>query len=413
MVHDATSDGPDGVSPLGVIARVAVFLVVVVGLVVLAGVFGAVVSPSGTTDVVADDPGPPTAYDPAEVGLTAGPEVGTPDPDPAAIVPDEGVDTRTVVIDAGHRNRIDRGKLRPVVEALSRVGHNVRFYEPTDDLDDRLADADGFLVVDPATDYSDAELDAVRNFTDRGGRMVLLAEPTRRRVSAGLTGVTVSDVDSDVTELAAAYGMNFDTAYVYNQRANDAGYKDVLVETTDAAGFDTDDAAFFTATRISATGPDTEVIARTAPKTNVAGRDTTGAFAVGVRNDSVLAFADSTFVDNDFAAVRENEVVVTRVVEFLAAGVNRSVPAPTTTPAPGGNATDAENVTTTEEDPATTTTENVTTTEEDPATTTTEDGTTAGRVVTEPRGETNARPWTPPVLAVVGLCLGVLARTNG
>jgi len=258
--------------------------------------------------------------------------VSEPLPAEGAIEPEGSVEIAdpngVVVIDAGHSNRFSRGDVAPLVEAFGRLDYEVRFHRGGP-LDESLRDADGLIVIDPASDYSTDELDAMEEFESNGGRIAVFGEPTRIAVQASLFGATLTEQESAVTGIESRFGVHFDSRFVYDQEQNDGNYKHVLVAPTDDAALpprndaglgDVEDVAMYTATEVRATDDDAQPVLVTGPEARMENGDGAAARTVAVRNGGVLAVGDSTFLTAGRHNVADNEEFLAYVVEFLAAG---------------------------------------------------------------------------------------------
>jgi hypothetical protein len=232
----------------------------------------------------------------------------------------DGTD-EVVVIDDRHSNRFDRAKIEPLADTLVRTGAEVRFYD-SGELNESLEDADAFVVIDPGQEYDPEEIDAVQAFTGTGGRLFIAGEPNRKQISGGLFTTSLVTQESRLTTLGSAYGMSFDTAYLYNFESNDGNYEHVSAR---SGVMGVDEAALYTAAEVTAAGG-TEVLV-TMDGTRKSGVDETGRFTVGVRRNNVLAMGDSTFMTADRVAVAGNEDVLAFVVEFLLEGERVGGPA--------------------------------------------------------------------------------------
>jgi len=234
-------------------------------------------------------------------------------PDPAAD------DSGTVVIDRGHSNRFSRSEIEPLVDALVREGYSVRYY--TDgDLATALEGADAFLVIDPGSEYLPGDIDDVRQFTGNGGRLVMVGEPDRTAVSAGLLGTSIQTQESRLTTLASRYRMSVDTEYLYNQENADGTFKHLLVRpTSDSELAGVERAAMYTAAAVTAQNG--TVLLRSAPSTHKSGSDeVTGEYPVAVQRNNVLLLGDKTFMRGDRYRVADNEQLVAYLAEFMIEG---------------------------------------------------------------------------------------------
>lgn len=251
------------------------------------------------------------------------------------VTPDNEVTTGsgTVVIDAAHSNRFDRSTIEPLVRGLTRVGYTVEFYR-TGDLADALDDAKAFVVIDPAQEYRQGDIDDVRRFTGQGGRLLIAGEPDRIAVSASLFGTSIQTQDSALTTLGSAYGASVGTAYLYNQESADANYKFIRTQPTDAAELDgVEETTMYTAGAVRVRGG--QALLRTAPGTIESSTDDErGRHAVAVRRNNVVVLGDKTFMEESRFRVADNEAFLTYLVEFLASSERDS--SQTLDPDPGG-----------------------------------------------------------------------------
>lgn len=240
--------------------------------------------------------------------------------------PDSGADdTGTVVIDRGHSNRFSRADIQPLVDALIQEGYSVEFY--TDgDLASALEGADAFLVIDPGSEYLPGDVDDVKQFTDNGGRLVMIGEPDRTAISAGLLGTSIQTQQSRLTTLASGYRMSVDTEYLYNQKNADGTFKHVIARPTGEGGPDgVERTTMYTAAAVNARNG--TVLLRSAPNTYKSGSDeVTGEYPVAVQRNNVLLLGDKTFMRGDRYRVADNERVVAYVAEFMIEGDYQAPP---------------------------------------------------------------------------------------
>jgi hypothetical protein len=313
--------------PKGVIARVFVFVVTA------ALVVGAVAAVS----YVYEQPG--------QDGPNREPLPENPEFDRDRIVPDRLEATgsvsgvvqanrsfrgRRVLIDLAHGNRVQREDLQPLVSALVAAGHEVRFLRDREELGPRLRNADALVVADPATPYEHDEVERVGNFTDRGGRLLLLGEPNINTIQAGLFGVSVSKQRSQVTELAAAYGISFDTEYVYNVEHNDGNYQRVLADPGRNAQLEgVDRVATYIAAPVTIRHGKRLLVA--AEGTEQLGVEGNGPYPLAVehRDGNVTAVGDASLISPVHATVADNERLLAHLASFLVTG-SRHPPSPPT-----------------------------------------------------------------------------------
>lgn len=303
-----------------------VALAVVLVAVLVAGVGGG----PATIDADADTntSAPPPEYEPDAVvaePLESTGEVTVPESLRAG-----EAEAKTVIIDSASRVRTE--DVQPLIVALVRAGHDVRFREQT--LEQSLEDADAYLRIDPGVELSQREVEAVREFTDEGGRVVMIGEPNRIRISQSAFSASIVTQRTSMTPLASEYGIVFGTRYLYDTTTNDGNFKNVLAEPTDSSAAPSlDRVALYTATRVQARGG--QVILRTPPSTKLSNAGPADRYPVAVRKDNVLALGDKTLLENGRHNVADNDAFISYVLEFTLSGDRERAPeTPTPTPTP-------------------------------------------------------------------------------
>jgi hypothetical protein len=250
-------------------------------------------------------------------------------------------DGKTVIIDSASRAEIE--DIQPLVVALVRAGHEVRFRDQP--LQQSLADADAYLRIDPGVELSPRNVEAVREFTDEGGRVLLIGEPNRIRISQSAFSASITTQRTEMTTLASEYGIVFGTRYLYDTTTNDGNFKNVLAEPTDASAAPSlDRVALYTATRVQAR--DGQVILRTPPSTKLSNAGPADRYPVAVRTGNVLALGDKTLLENGRHNVADNDAFISYVLAFTLSGDREpgpELPSPTPTPTATPTPTPANN----------------------------------------------------------------------
>ncbi len=227
-------------------------------------------------------------------------------------------ESKTVLIDVSHDNRLEDGDVQPLVRTLRRNNYTVRF-SSDGNLTRALADADAFVIVDPGDPYSREDTDAIQNFTDAGGRVVVLAEPNRKRVQVGQFGrASVTTFESYVDGLLGAYNVFVDWRYVYNQEVNDGNYQHVVADAGEGADLQSGQYATFVTAPVYA--PDAEPLLVLPASSRLSRTDAPGDYAVAVRQENLVVVGDSSFLAAGRQNVGDNERFVAYLVEFLVSG---------------------------------------------------------------------------------------------
>jgi hypothetical protein len=149
----------------------------------------------------------------------------------------------TLLVDQAHANNFSNDELNVLLDRLSARGYDHEFLTNTEELADRLKYANAMLVVAPEGSFEAEEVASIRNFVDKGGRLLLISDPTR------------NDVEH-INSLAGHFGVLFEGDYVYNLVENDDNYRNVILH--DFAEHDLtrglEGVAFYSACSLAASG---------------------------------------------------------------------------------------------------------------------------------------------------------------
>ncbi len=145
---------------------------------------------------------------------------------------------KVVVIDVAHAGDIDREALTPLVSTLTENGATVRYHvgerQNGRPLNESLRSADAFVVLGAEQRYTESELNGLAAFSDAGGRVLLLNEPSQASPAGlGLLSPVASDsVTKPMAPLASQYGLAYGNGYLYNMHEYDTNYRSVYATPT-------------------------------------------------------------------------------------------------------------------------------------------------------------------------------------
>ena len=275
-----------------------------------------------------------------ELSSDAAPQTVVVDP---GIEPSRGPIGPLALLGFGGPDVTDRD-IRPLANALIENGHEIGVYVPgatqprraagpgsggaETRLGERLADADAFVTF--RTDYDEAELSAIEEFVDSGGRVIVATEPDAAFDQPGAVGL---DSTLEVTT---------EPGYVYNMEENDLNYQRVYAEPTGGSGAalteGVDRAVLPSATPVGTATGGGDVLRPIEGSELSTTRASTEAPLL-VRSDGVVMVGDSDFLSPENAARADNDALIGNLADFLVAGGQATPTAGPTPTAPSGNQT--------------------------------------------------------------------------
>ena len=237
-----------------------------------------------------------------------------------------------VVLDQAHGNQFTREELAALDGLLAARGLDLRPLT-ADGLSNALRPADALVVIAPVRGYTTAEAQAVVDFVDRGGRVLLVGDPTRYNVEFDETDIfavpIVETAQVPLNDLANAFGITFRGDYLYNTVANEGNFRNILL---DDAGFgdgpltDGLEQLVLYSSHSLQLGPAAAPLLSADADTWSSATDRPGGLTLAALSPAesdagqLLAIGDIHFLLEPYNTVYDNGAFAARVADFLAGG---------------------------------------------------------------------------------------------
>ena len=128
-----------------------------------------------------------------------------------------------VLVDGLHLNSFTESEISTLISMVANRGYDVEVIDISSTvegqtrlqmLEQRLRRATSFAVMLPRTPYSEEEIDLVQRFVDKGGKLLLVSDPTR---------------PNRINTLAKRFGVEFQPDYLYNTVEYDLNFRHIFV----------------------------------------------------------------------------------------------------------------------------------------------------------------------------------------
>lgn len=200
----------------------------------------------------------------------------------------------------------------PTGEATTEISNSGSSENTAGGLADKLRYANALILPLPRIEYTDEEITEIKRFVEKGGRVLIIGDPTRTVIVEALNSI------------AGSFGIIYANDYLYSLENNDNNYRNVIYtgfkESPLTAGLDEDSKlVFYGGGSINA--PGYEIILgdeTTHSSISEGGRIPAAAALVG--NDQVLALGDMTFFTEPYSAAENNGVFINNIADFLTGG---------------------------------------------------------------------------------------------
>ena len=225
-----------------------------------------------------------------------------------------------VVVDALHGNSFTEDEIVALVSMIAERGHEVEFIDDltaagsrriqvagqgaeTSALEEKLRGADSLLVILPRWPYSEAESEIVKRFVRKGGKLVLISDPSRSQA---------------INTLAERFGLDFQPDYLYNLVDNDQNFRNIFVRDFQpdelTAGLDA--IALYTAGSIRSSGPGLAFGDANTRSSLLGDSGDLNPIAWG-ESRNVLAIADFEFMVPPYNSLLDNDRLMSNLADYL------------------------------------------------------------------------------------------------
>ena len=227
----------------------------------------------------------------------------------------------TMLVDGIHGNDFSKGEISILLSRVAERGYDVEVMGETSFsgrfrfmpegqrvflLDQKLREADSYVIILPEDPFTEEESDLVERFVQKGGKLLLVADPTR---------------DHQINSLAERFGVSFRPDYLFNTKEYDINFQNVFIrnfqpdEVTQGLG----QIAMYTAGSIASKGPG---LAYADGNTRSSMSESVQPLYLIVKESEgrVLALADLTFMIPPQNSIVDNDKLVSNVADFLTDG---------------------------------------------------------------------------------------------
>jgi hypothetical protein len=239
-----------------------------------------------------------------------------------------------VLIDQSHANNLLAAELEPLLREVSAHGGQVEFLTAGDSgsLATRLAAATALVVAAPNAPFMRDEVARVEAFVGRGGRVLVLTDPTRgapQYDSFYSASSTPLDDSSAANTLLAPFEITIADDYLYNLNENEGNFRNVLLTRFAASPLTADlgRVAFYAAHSIASPSGLALITADEHTLSSRTDRSGDLAAAVLAANERVLAVGDLSFLSPPYDHVADNARWISNLAGFLLGGEPSRAPA--------------------------------------------------------------------------------------
>ncbi len=236
-----------------------------------------------------------------------------------------------VLLDQAHDNAFTLDEIGYLDGRIAARGAEMISYTGGD-LATALRAVNAYVVITPLEPYTPKEIQAVESFVRRGGRLLLLGDPTRYNVVVEEDLFTLNVfIETDkipLNSLANTFDIIFNGDYLYNTSENEGNFRNIIVN---EAGFaesaltaDLEQVVLYGAHSLQV-GAGAESLFAGDDNTWSSATDRPGGLTMAATavNGQVLAVGDIQFLMEPYFTVLDNGRFIAEIADFLTQPVQR------------------------------------------------------------------------------------------
>jgi hypothetical protein len=262
---------------------------------------------------------PVPAFDPVEVVARV--------PTPAAgdYFDEPEVGQGLILLDRAHSNQFRLAEISSLDRRLAARGFELVPFEGGS-LASALRPVSAFVVIAPLVPFTVEEIQDVKAFAGRGGRVLLVGDPTRFNLgfseSAFSFNYVVEDDQIPLNSLANQFDLAFNGDYLYNTLDNEGNFRNIILKPDGDGAPDllagVEQLVFYGSHSIQ-TGTTARPLLVGDDHTWSSATDRPGGLALAAlsADDRVLAVGDIDFLSEPYATVFDNGRFIVQIADFL------------------------------------------------------------------------------------------------
>ena len=272
-------------------------------------------------------PQPPPTYDPDLIAAV-------PTPASNLFVDEPAQGEGLVLLDQAHDNNFTLADISYLDGRLAARGFELLPYTEGD-LARQLRPVNAFITITPLNEFSVTDIQAITRFVNRGGRVLLVGDPTRYEIIFDEDDPFAFTFELETNQiplnsLANQFGLIYNGDYLYNTIENEGNFRNIVLK---SAGFAEDslvdglDEVAVYSTHSIQTGPKAKAIITADDNTWSSATDRPGGLVLAAKSENgrVLALGDVHFLTDPYYTVYDNSHFIANIADFLTESDERAL----------------------------------------------------------------------------------------
>lgn len=229
-----------------------------------------------------------------------------------------------VLIDTAHSNLFSMTNIDSLMSAIQARGGKIEMATDAFSLQYQLKYASAFVTFSPTVPYGIYEIEALKNFAERGGKILAFTEATNNTIYVDyFSGAyTITSDANAANSLLREFDITVNNDYLYNTQNNEGNFRNVFFDEFGKSELT------FGLTQIALYGTHSlETLSGTillqGAETNLSSsndaHDPNQGGAVLSESGNVVAFGDATFLSSPYNTYTDNAKLISNIADFALA----------------------------------------------------------------------------------------------
>ncbi|GAI14922.1 unnamed protein product, partial [marine sediment metagenome] len=164
-----------------------------------------------------------------------------------------------------------------------------------------------FIIVSPQEKFSHEEKKTIDEFVDNGGKLLLIADPTR---------------NGNISSISLEFGLIFEPDYLYNMKENEINYRNIFVTEfkENEITKNLEKIALYVTGSISSTDGGIAFVDQNTFSSMIESRKRLSPLAL-TQESKVLAIYDLTFMTEPYNGTLDNNQLIANIADWLASAI--------------------------------------------------------------------------------------------
>lgn len=207
-----------------------------------------------------------------------------------------------VLFDVSHNNNFEFEELEVLFSRIISRSNSIAYFNGENELEKELKNVNSFVIISPRGNFSKTEIEIIKKFLDRGGRLMILSDPEK---------------NSLVNRLAINFDIIIQENYLYNLKENDGNFRHIYLKhfSENAITKNLKKITLYSSCSII---PSDKGLVFTDNNTYSSTENAPGRYSpIILKQNNILTLCDQTFIQKPYNKITDNNKLISNLADWL------------------------------------------------------------------------------------------------